>query len=303
MFKFKAVSLAIHQKVLAGDKKFLLEQDEDVLNTWFLSGLWPFSVLGWPDNTSSDLNTFYPATLLETGWDILFFWVARMVLLGIKLTGRVPFNEVLCHAMIRDGHGRKMGKSLGNVIDRIDVMEGVALEVLHEKLREGNLDEKEIVKATAGQKKDFPNSIPQCGPTLSALCFVPIPPEILRVEGYRKFCNKIFNATKFAMLKLDESFLPEPSAKPTGHESLVEQWILHKLNVAVAEVNSHFTDRNFMLTTTSAYNFWLYELCDVYIEVMKPMTDEAAPIATRKSAQRTLYTCLDHGLHSNCCIH
>ncbi|KAJ7082270.1 tRNA synthetases class I-domain-containing protein [Mycena belliarum] len=177
MFKFKAVSLAIHQKVLAGDKKFILEQDEDVLNTWFLSGLWPFSVLGWPDNTSSDLNTFYPATLLETGWDILFFWVARMV---------VPFNEVLCHAMIRDGHGRKMGKSLGNVIDRIDVIEGVALEVLHEKLREGNLDEKEIVKATAGQKKDFPNSIPQCGPTLSALCFVPIPPEISRARGTAK---------------------------------------------------------------------------------------------------------------------
>jgi valyl-tRNA synthetase len=100
---------------------------------------------------------------LETGWDIIFFWVARMVLLGIKLTGKVPFNEVLCHAMIRDAHGRKMSKSLGNVIDPIDVIQGLPLEGLHQQLREGNLDEKEIIKAIAGQKKDFPKGIPQCG--------------------------------------------------------------------------------------------------------------------------------------------
>ncbi|KAJ7846289.1 tRNA synthetases class I-domain-containing protein [Mycena leptocephala] len=290
-------------KAFAGDKKFVLEQDEDVLDTWFSSGLWPFSIMGWPDNASPDLETFYPASLLETGWDIIFFWVARMVLLGIKLTGKVPFNEVLCHAMIRDAHGRKMSKSLGNVIDPIDVIQGLPLEGLHQQLREGNLDEKEIIKAIAGQKKDFPKGIPQCGTDALrfALCAYSaggrdINLEIMRVEGYRKFCNKIFNATKFAMLKLDESFVPEPSAKPTGNESLVEQWILHKLNVAVAEVNTHLHGRNFMLATTAAYNFWLYELCDVYIEVMKPMTDEAAPIATRKSAQQTLYTCLDHGL-------
>ncbi|KAJ7233104.1 tRNA synthetases class I-domain-containing protein [Mycena rebaudengoi] len=289
-------------KALAGGKTFVLEQDEDVLDTWFSSGLWPFSIMGWPEETP-DLKTFYPASLLETGWDILFFWVARMVLLGIKLTGKVPFNEVLCHAMIRDAHGRKMSKSLGNVIDPIDVIEGLSLEALHEKLREGNLDEKEIAKAIAGQKKDFPKGIPQCGTDALrfALCAYSgggrdINLEILRVEGYRKFCNKIFNATKFAMLKLDESFVPEPTAEPTGNESLVEKWILHKLNVAAAEVNTQFAERNFMMATTAAYNFWLYELCDVYIEVMKPMTDEAAPAVTRKSAQQTLYTCLDHGL-------
>jgi len=101
--------------------------------------------------------------MLETGWDILFFWVARMVLLGIKLTGQIPFREVYCHAMIRDAHGRKMSKSLGNVIDPIDVIHGVDLETLHQKLREGNLDDKEIAKAEAGQKKDFPRGIPECG--------------------------------------------------------------------------------------------------------------------------------------------
>ncbi|PFH46539.1 hypothetical protein AMATHDRAFT_69603 [Amanita thiersii Skay4041] len=289
-------------KKLAGGAPFTLHRDPDVLDTWFSSGLWPFSIMGWPDNTS-DIQTFYPSSLLETGWDILFFWVARMVMLGIKLTGQMPFKEVYCHAMIRDAHGRKMSKSLGNVIDPIDVIQGLTLEDLHEKLNEGNLDEKEIVKAKAGQKKDFPKGIPQCGTDALrfALCAYTgggrdINLEILRVEGYRKFCNKIFNATKFAMLKLDEAFVPEPTAKPTGRESLVEKWILHKLDIAATEISEHLTERNFMSATTSAYNFWLYELCDVYIEAMKPMTDEKAPLSVKQSAQQTLYTCLDYGL-------
>jgi valyl-tRNA synthetase len=180
--------------------------------------------------------------LLETGWDILFFWVARMVMLGLRLTGKVPFNEVFCHAMIRDAHGRKMSKSLGNVVDPLDVIQGLPLEKLHEKLYEGNLDAQEIEKAKLGQKKDFPKGVPQCGTDALrfALCAysgggnarfflffldyllgaitdeVPgrdINLEILRVEGYRKFCNKIFNATKFAMLKLDETFESEPTPK------------------------------------------------------------------------------------------
>ena len=133
------------------------------------------------------------------------------------------------------------------------------------------------------------------------------------MEGYRKFCNKIFNATKFAMLKLDEAFTPELKAKPTSNESLVENWVLHRLNIATAEINRHLAERNFMSATSSAYNFWLYELCDVYIvrlefmtifrmnltslqEAMKPMTDESAPLSVKRSAQQTLYTCLDHGL-------
>ncbi|KAI0067514.1 hypothetical protein BV25DRAFT_1961213 [Artomyces pyxidatus] len=287
---------------LAGGAKFTLEQDEDVLDTWFSSGLWPFSIMGWPDKTL-DYERFYPASILETGWDILFFWVARMVMLGIRLTGKMPFQEVLCHAMIRDAHGRKMSKSLGNVIDPLDVIQGLSLEKLHEKLYEGNLDEKEITKAKAGQKKDFPKGIPQCGTDALrfALCAYSgggrdINLEILRVEGYRKFCNKIFNATKFAMLKLDQTFTPEPSSAPTGNESLVEKWILHKLNVATEEINRQLTDRNFMAATNAAYNFWLYELCDVYIEAMKPMTEPSASATTRVSAQQTLYTCLDNGL-------
>ncbi|GJJ15026.1 AP-1 adaptor complex sigma subunit Aps1 [Clathrus columnatus] len=288
-------------KKVANGAPFTLEQDDDVLDTWFSSGLWPFSILGWPKETN-DMKHFYPSSVLETGWDILFFWVARMVMLGIKLTGEMPFKEVLCHAMVRDAHGRKMSKSLGNVIDPVDVITGVPLERLHEQLSEGNLDDKEIKKAKEGQKKDFPKGIPQCGTDAlrMALCAYSaggrdINLDILRVEGYRKFCNKIWNATRFAMLKLDESFVPRPP-KPTGQESLVEQWILHKVNQAAAEVNKQLTERNFMLATSAAYNFWLYELCDVYIEAMKPMTDDSASETVKRSAQNTLYTCLDFGL-------
>ncbi|KAF8752955.1 Class-I aminoacyl-tRNA synthetase [Rhizoctonia solani] len=274
---------------IAGSAKFTLHQDEDVLDTWFSS-----------DRRYEEL---YPASMLETGWDILFFWVARMVLLGIKLTGQMPFKEVFCHAMVRDAHGRKMSKSLGNVIDPVDVIEGITLDRLQEKLKEGNFDEREIVKAMAGQKKDFPKGIPQCGTDALrfALCAYTsggrdINLEILRVEGYRKFCNKLWNATKFAMLKLDEGFVPESSAKPTGQETIVEKWILHKLDVAAVDTNKALEERNFMTATTAVYNFWLYELCDVFIEAMKPMTDESASAAVKKSAQNTLYTCLDLGL-------
>ncbi|KAL4071956.1 tRNA synthetases class I-domain-containing protein [Scleroderma yunnanense] len=289
-------------KVLANGANFTLEQDEDVLDTWFSSGLWPFSIMGWPEKTL-DLDYYYPTSMLETGWDILFFWVARMVLLGVYLTDKVPFSEVLCHAMVRDAHGRKMSKSLGNVVDPLDVIHGLPLQDLHMKLYEGNLDEKEIAKAIAGQKKDFPRGIPECGTDglRFALCAYSgggrdINLDILRVEGYRKFCNKIFNATKFAMLKLDSTFVPNTSATPTGSESLVERWILHKLNIASAQVNTHLEQRNFMAATTAVYNFWLYELCDVYIEAMKPMSDPAIDLKTRASAQQTLYTCLDYGL-------
>ncbi|KAE8214723.1 hypothetical protein CF327_g1893 [Tilletia walkeri] len=290
------------EEVAAG-AKYTLEQDEDVLDTWFSSGLWPFSIMGWPEKTSS-MKYYYPNSLLETGWDILFFWVARMIMLGVYLTDTIPFKEVFCHAMVRDAHGRKMSKSLGNVIDPIDVIEGCNLEALHEQLRQGNLEEKEITKAMAGQKKDFPKGIPQCGTDALrfALCAYTsagrdINLDILRVEGYRKFCNKLWNATKFALMKLEGGFQPSDSELPTGKESLVERWILHRLNVAAAETTASLEGRNFMAATTTAYNFWLYELCDVYIEAIKPITDPSAQDEeARKSAQNTLYNCLDAGL-------
>ncbi|KAI9316519.1 tRNA synthetases class I-domain-containing protein [Dichotomocladium elegans] len=285
-------------------EKFTLEQDPDVLDTWFSSGLWPFSIMGWPDKTA-DFEKFYPASLLETGWDILFFWVARMVMFGIKLTGKVPFSEVFCHAMIRDAHGRKMSKSLGNVIDPVDVIEGISLEGLHAKLYEGNLDPREIEKAKSGQKADFPKGIPQCGTDALrfALCAYTtggrdINLDILRVEGYRKFCNKIWNATRFALMKLGSDFKPNASAALSGNERLVDKWILAKLNNAARDTNKALAERNFMNATNAVYQFWLYDLCDVYIEAIKPICDstDEASAAQKLTAQNTLYTCLEAGL-------
>lgn len=184
----------------------VMKQDEDVLDTWFSSGLFPFSVFGWPDNTD-DLKLFYPTSLLETGHDILFFWVARMVFFGQTLLGKLPFKEVFLHPMVRDAHGRKMSKSLGNVIDPMDVITGISLEGLHKQLYDSNLDPREIDKAKAGQKQDYPNGIPECGTDAMrfALCAYmtqarDINLDIQRVQGYRFFCNKLWNATKFALM-------------------------------------------------------------------------------------------------------
>ncbi|KAF9903992.1 hypothetical protein BX616_001440 [Lobosporangium transversale] len=282
-------------------KKFTLEQDPDVLDTWFSSGLWPFSIMGWPEMTE-DFKKFYPTSMLETGWDILFFWVARMIMLGIKMTGEVPFSEVYCHALVRDAQGRKMSKSLGNVIDPIDVIEGISLQALHDKLRIGNLDPREIAKAEQGQKMDFPNGIPECGTDALRFCLSAysafgrdINLDILRVDGYRKFCNKLWNATRFALLKFEEGFLPNATAAKSGRESLAERWILNKLNVAAVELNEQLSQRNFMKATDAVYKFWLYELCDVYIEIIKPITEGSDQVAKR-SAQDTLYTCLEAAL-------
>ena len=143
-------------------KKLTLTRDPDVLDTWFSSGLWPFATLGWPEKTP-DFEKLYPTSMLETGWDILFFWVARMIIFGVKMTGQVPFTEVYCHSLVRDSEGRKMSKSLGNVIDPLDVMSGIPLQALHDKLKVGNLDPKEVETATRFQKTSFPDGIPECG--------------------------------------------------------------------------------------------------------------------------------------------
>ena len=143
-------------------KTFTLEQDADVFDTWFSSGLWPFSTLGWPNDTA-DLARFYPTSMLMTAWDIIFFWVARMIIMGLKLSNAIPFSEVYCHPIVRDSEGRKMSKSLGNVIDPLDVVNGISLADLHKKLEQGNLDPKELQRAMKYQKTAFPDGIPQCG--------------------------------------------------------------------------------------------------------------------------------------------
>lgn len=158
--------------------------------------------------------------MLETGWDILFFWVARMVMLGIKLTGSVPFTEVYCHPLIRDAQGRKMSKSLGNVIDPIEVIEGTSLEALHKKLESGNLDQREIVRAKADQKKTYPSGIPECGTDALrfGLCGLvtggrDLNLNVMQIKGHRQFVNKFYQATRYALMSTDDNYTPPASGK------------------------------------------------------------------------------------------
>jgi valyl-tRNA synthetase len=245
-------------------KKFSLERDEDVLDTWFSSGLWPFSTLGWPEKTV-DFEKLFPTSVLETGWDILFFWVARMVMMSLHLTGKVPFTEVYCHSLIRDSEGRKMSKSLGNVIDPVDIMDGITLEKLHDQLRTGNLDPKELKTAEKYQKTSFPQGIPECGADALRMSLVgyttgggDISFDVNVIHGYRRFCNKIYQATKYVLGRLGD-VTPHATIAKSGKESLPERWILHKLTSSAKKINQHLDAREFSLATQVAYKYF-YEV-------------------------------------------
>ncbi|CAK9165068.1 unnamed protein product [Ilex paraguariensis] len=284
-------------------KKLRLTQDPDVLDTWFSSGIFPLSVLGWPDD-SEDLKAFYPTSVLETGHDILFFWVARMVMLGIKLGGVVPFRKVYLHPMIRDAHGHKMSKSSGNVIDPLEVISGITLEGLHKRLEDGNLDISQLKDAKEGQAKDFPNGIPECG--ADALRFAllsytaqsdKINLDIQRVVGYRQWCNKLWNAIRFAMSKLGDDYTPPLNIVPDIMPFSC-QWILSVLNKAITKTVSSLESYEFSAATEAVYAWWRYQLCDVFIEVIKPYFTSNDPsfVHARRFAQDTLWVCLDNGL-------
>ncbi|KAK9930034.1 hypothetical protein M0R45_027093 [Rubus argutus] len=284
-------------------KKFRLEQDSDVLDTWFSSGLFPLSVLGWPDDTE-DLRAFYPNSVIETGHDILFFWVARMVMLGNTLGGNVPFTKVYLHPMVRDAHGRKMAKGLGNVIDPLDVINGITLERLHERLSEGNLDHKELDKAREGQLKDFPNGIAECGADALRFCLISytaqgdkINLDIQRVVGYRQWCNKLWNAVRFALSRLGDNYVPPSNVNPDVLPFSC-RWILSVLNEAISKTVMSLKSYEFSDAATAVYAWWQYQLCDIFIETVKPYFSGNDPkFATERGfAQDTLWVCLENGL-------
>ncbi|XP_057508392.1 valine--tRNA ligase, mitochondrial 1-like [Actinidia eriantha] len=288
--------------IFAG-KEFQICQDPDVLDTWFSSGLFPLTVLGWPDDTD-DLKAFYPTSVLETGHDILFFWVARMVMLGIKLGGDVPFRKVYLHPMIRDAHGRKMSKSLGNVIDPLEVINGIALEGLQKRLEEGNLDPTELEVAKDGQRKDFPNGIPECGADALRFALVSytaqsdrINLDIQRVVGYRQWCNKLWNAVRFAMSKLGDDYTSPASIVPDVMPFSC-RWILSVLNKAISKTVSSLDSYEFSDAASAVFSWWQFQLCDVFIEAVKPYftSDDPKVASARGFAQDTLWVCLDNGL-------
>ncbi|KAJ1294912.1 hypothetical protein BS78_01G182600 [Paspalum vaginatum] len=272
-------------------KKYQLDQDPDVLDTWFSSGLFPLSVLGWPDD-KPDLSTFYPSSVLETGSDILFFWVARMVMMGMQLGGDVPFQKVYLHPI-----------ALGNVIDPIDVINGISLENLQKKLEYGNLDPKEIEKAKEGQKKDFPNGIPECGTDALRFALISytsqsdkINLDIKRVHGYRLWCNKLWNAIRFAMNMLGDHYMPPATVAICSLPPFCK-WILSVLNKAIGKTESSLEAYKFSEATSCIHSWWQYQLCDVYIEVIKPYFNESQEFESARGASRdTLWVCLDTGL-------
>ncbi|KAM6185035.1 valine--tRNA ligase, mitochondrial [Rhynchocyon petersi] len=275
-----------------------LERDPDVLDTWFSSALFPFSALGWPRETP-DLTRFYPLSLLETGSDLLLFWVGRMVMLGTQLTGQLPFSKVLLHSMVRDRQGRKMSKSLGNVLDPRDIIMGAELQVLQEKLRDGNLDPTELAVAAAAQRKDFPHGIPECG--TDALRFTlcshgalggDLNLSVSEVLNFRHFCNKIWNALRFILSVLGEKFIPQP-VEELCPSTPMDAWVLSRLACTAWECERGFLTRELSLVTRALHHFWLHNLCDIYLEAVKPVLTRAPrPLGP----PQVLFSCADIGL-------
>jgi len=288
-------------------EKIKLHQDPDVLDTWFSSGLFPFSTLGWPDKTD-DLRDFFPGHLLETGGDIIFFWVARMVMMSLELMGKLPFDEVFLHAMVRDKNGAKMSKSKGNVINPLHVIDGVELKVLIDELYVGNIPEKNITKYKKMKSSEFPKGIEECGADalrFGLLAYVleggNINLDVARVAGYRKFCQKLWQITRFTLLKFQEGaepfvpFGPEKfvSIKPI---TIADRWILSRLSWAIAEVETVNPTYIFGRTCQALHSFVVHEYKKVYLELTKPFfTCEPTPevIIRQKRSQDILYMILD----------
>ncbi|XP_042201886.1 valine--tRNA ligase, mitochondrial [Callorhinchus milii] len=293
------------QKLGIPESELSLRQDEDVLDTWFSSAIFPFAALGWPHPTD-DLREFYPGSVLETGSDLIFFWVARMVMFGQELTGQLPFPQVLFHSMVRDSHGRKMSKSLGNVIDPLDVINGASAQYLHQKLGSILLDAREMRVAEEGQKRDFPYGIPECGTDALrfSLCSTPSQDTDLRLDvaavlAARHFCNKVWNSVKFTLSSVTPDFQPRPP-REIRPLSAIDRWVCSRLHVAVTLSDRGFHSNDLSTVTRAVHSFWLHDLCDVYLECVKPVLRAAAdgdPDGSQANTVRQiLVACTDQGL-------
>jgi len=277
-----------------------LTQDEDVLDTWFSSALWPFSTLGWPDETP-ELKTFYPTSVLVTGFDIIFFWVARMIMMGLKFMGDVPFREIYIHGLVRDAEGNKMSKSKGNILDPIDLIDGIELEPLVAKRTTGLMRPEDAPKIDAATRRQFPDGIPSYGTDALRFTFASMATQgrdvrfdLGRIEGYRNFCNKIWNATRFVLMTVGPE--PVPAAKS---RNLADRWIRHRFREALSVVRDGFDDYRFDLAAQAIYEFFWDEFCDWYIELAKvQLNDPAVESAAKEATRRTLLEVLEAALRA-----
>ncbi|MBK2124139.1 valine--tRNA ligase [Fangia hongkongensis] len=270
-----------------------LTQDDDVFDTWFSAALWPFSTLGWPEKTAA-LEKYYPTSVLVTGFDIIFFWVARMMMFGLYFMKEIPFKDIYITGLIRDAEGQKMSKSKGNVLDPVDLIDGIDLGSLIEKRTSSLMQPQMKAKVEKQTRKHFPNGIEAYGTDALRFTFVALAStsrdvnfDVARMEGYRNFCNKLWNASRFVMMNL-EGFDVTYKNKHALDMGVAERWIWHQFNQTVALSHKHIESYRFDLLAQSLYEFVWNQYCDWYVEFAKALLND--PKTTENKKQAIQYT-------------
>ena len=279
-----------------------LRQDEDVLDTWFSSALWTFSTLGWPEETA-ELATFHPTSVLVTGFDIIFFWVARMIMMTLHFRKEVPFQTVYVHGLVRDAEGQKMSKSKGNVLDPIDLIDGIDLESLVAKRTAGMMQPQLAARIEKTTREQFPAGIAPYGTDALRYTYYSLAStgrdirfDIGRIEGFRNFCNKIWNAARYVLMNCEGQDCGF-AGDATVEFSLADRWISGKLQATTAEVHKGIANYRFDLVSQTLYEFVWNEYCDWYLELSKPVLwDDSASEAAKRGTRQTLITVLEQTL-------
>jgi len=276
-----------------------LRQDDDVLDTWFSSALWPFATMGWPEKTP-ELETFLPSSVLVTGFDIIFFWVARMIMMTKKFTGQIPFKDIYITGLIRDENGDKMSKSKGNVLDPIDLIDGIDLETLVKKRTSGMMQPKLAEKIEKRTRKQFPDGIHAYGTDALRFTFAAMAStsrdinfDMARVEGYRNFCNKIWNASRFVLMNTEE----HDTGRDGGEMvlSIADRWIWAKFQQTLVEFEKALEDYRFDIAAHIVYEFTWNQFCDWYLELTKPvLSNDASSDAEKRGTRHTLINVLEN---------